>query len=310
MAGTLFGLPMSQQTDETGAPLAGGLLYVYDANTSTPANTYSDFALTSARTHPIQLDSAGRIPAFYVDDGSYRARLTSSTGVVMFDEQSITAIGASSGDSGGGASQDTTTIFQTGDVLWLPISGTRSGWVRLNGFTIGSGSSAATERANSDCQSLFEYFWNNFSDSLCAVGGGRGASATADFNANKVIATLDMRSKGIFGLGDMGNSSSAGVTGESTVAATAIGASTFTIVRANLPSTNLSIASLTGTVGSAFTSFTGNNNNQVGGGGTFVISVSSGSASVTFGGSIPLGGSDTDMDILPPVRVGTFYIKL
>jgi hypothetical protein len=27
-------------------------------------------------------------------------------------------------------------------------------------------------------------------------------------------------------------------------------------------------------------------------------------------GSIPLGGSGTDIDILPPVRVGTFYFKL
>jgi hypothetical protein len=219
MAGTLFGLGLSQQVSASGVPLSGALLYIYQENSSTPVTTYSDFTLATEQTFPIEADSAGRLPQIWVADGSYRARLTTSAGVEVFDEASVTAIGASSGSSGGGggSSVDATTIFQTGDTIWVPYSGTRTGWVRHNGRTIGSGSSAATERANADAQDLFEYLWNNFSNSLCAVGGGRGANATADFNANKAIATLNMRNRAPLGLDDMGNTA-AGVISANTTA--------------------------------------------------------------------------------------------
>jgi hypothetical protein len=208
LAGTLFGLGLSQQVSADGVPLSGALLYLYEANSSTPVTTYSDFSLSTEQTHPIEADSAGRLPQIWVEDGSYRARLTTSAGIEVFDEASVTAIGASvtSGGGGGGSSSaDPTTIFQTGDTLWVPYSGGRTGWVRHNGRTISSGSGSGTERANADTQTLFEYLWNNFSNSLCAVSGGRGANATADFNANKTIATLDMRNRAPFGFDDMGN---------------------------------------------------------------------------------------------------------
>lgn len=319
MAGTLFGLPLSQQAGEDGRPLSGGLLYIYEANTSTPAVTYADFNLTSVQTWPLELDAAGRIPSFYVDDGSYRARLTTAGGVEIFDEQAITSIGASSGGTGESVSLDTTTVFQTGDLLWLPVSGTRSGWVRGNGRTIGNGSSGATERANSDTQALFEYFWNNFSDSFCAVGGGRGGSATADFNAAKAIATLDMRAKTPIGLNDMGNSS-LGIAGLSTVAATAVGASTnsITVAQANLPNINLSSTGLSATGG---VTLNYSDAARGSGGSDAVTAISTGAggdvtlalaATINVSGTIPLGGSGTAIgfSILSPARVGSYYFKL
>jgi hypothetical protein len=207
LAGTLFGLGLSQQVSASGSPLSGALLYIYQENSSTPVTTYSDFTLSTEQTHPIEADSAGRLPQIWVADGSYRARLTTSAGIEVFDEASVTAIGASvtSGGGGGGSTVDATTIFQTGDTLWVPYAGTRTGWVRHNGRTISSGSGSGTERANADTQDLFEYLWNNFSNSLCAVSGGRGANATADFNANKTIALLSMRNRAPLGLDDMGN---------------------------------------------------------------------------------------------------------
>jgi hypothetical protein len=225
MAGTLFGLGLSQQISSSGSPLSGALLYVYQENSSTPVTTYADFSLSTEQTFPIEADSAGRLPQIWVEDGAYRARLTTSAGIEVFDEASVTAIGASvtSGGGGGGASVDATTIFQTGDPIWIPYAGTRTGWVRANGRTIGSGSSAATERANADTQDLYEYLWNNFSNTLCAVSGGRGANATADFNANKTIALLDMRGQGAFGLDDMGNSAASIISGGTTGGAAFLG---------------------------------------------------------------------------------------
>lgn len=62
-----------------------------------------------------------------------------------------------------------------------------TGWVVLNNGTIGSATSGATTRANADCENLFLYLWNNFDDSIAPVTGGRGASAAADWSANKKI---------------------------------------------------------------------------------------------------------------------------
>src|SRR6185369_683778 len=97
MAGTLFGLPLSQRVDINGLPLSGCLLYVYDAGTSTPADTFQDFGLTASLVlpFPIEADSSGMIPQFWVADGSYRARLTTSGGELIFDTDGIQAIGPS-----------------------------------------------------------------------------------------------------------------------------------------------------------------------------------------------------------------------
>ena len=205
MAGTLFGLGLSQQIGSDGLPLSGCKLYIYEAGTTTPVSVYQDYALSLTRAWPIEADANGRLPTFWLADGTYRARLTDSGGTVVFDTDNIQALGPSSG-SASGATIDPTTIFTTGDLLWNAGSGARTGWVRANGRTIGSASSGAAERANADTQSLYEYLWANFSDSLCPVTTGRGVSAAADFAANKPIAVLDLRGRAPAGVDDMGNS--------------------------------------------------------------------------------------------------------
>lgn len=341
MAGTLFGLGLMPQFDASGILARGCLLYVYEENTSTPVVTYSDFGLSSSQTWPLEADSSGRLPAFWVSDGSYRARLTTSAGVEIFDEQSITAIGASS-SSGGSAAQDTSTLFQTGDVLWQPVAGTRSGWVRCNGRTIGSGSSGATERANADTQSLFEWLWNNIDDAYCAVSTGRGASATADFNANKTINTVDMRGQTIVGLDDMGNSAASVLTaGTPTAACSTGGSEKHTIAQANLPNVSFTVSgtaashthsSGTYTVATSISNGTlvyrntngtlavtsGGGSTTVNNPGTATLSLADGSVSGTSSASGTLslsataasGGSGTQLTTTPPYRLGSWYIKL
>lgn len=149
-------------------------------------------------------DETGSLPLFFVADGVYRVRLVDQFGVQVYDFLQIPSIGASS-SGGGGSAVDPTTVFQTGDPIWLPIAGTRAGFVRMNGRTIGSATSGSSERANADCQPLFLYLWANYTDALCPVSSGRGMSAAADWAANKRIGTIDMRGKGPFGLDDMGN---------------------------------------------------------------------------------------------------------
>jgi microcystin-dependent protein len=326
MAGTLFGLGLSQQISAAGTPLSGCLLYIYQENSSTPVTTYSDFTLATEQTFPIEADSAGRLPQIWVEDGSYRARLTTSAGVEVFDEASVTAIGASSSSSGSSGSSSATG-FETGDPIWVPVTGTRSGWVRANGRTIGSGSSSATERANSDTQALFEYLWNTYSNTLCAVGGGRGANAAADFGANKAIATLDMRGRGPFGLDDMGNTAASIIAAGTPTAISTGGAETVTILQANLPVASLSAASLTGSVATgisngssvvrnlnedkdSYSTSGGGNQNAVEDISWDEDTLTLASGTVTFGGSVPLGGSGTATNKMPPYMLGTWYLKL
>jgi hypothetical protein len=181
-------------------------LYLIQAGTtSTPQNGYQDSDLTIALPNPIPLDAAGRLPQFFLADGLIKVRLVDSDGVQQIVADGIQVIGPSSGGGGGGGSVDPTTIFQTGDVLWLDASGTRTGWVRDNGRTIGSASSGATERANSDCEALFGVLWQRYGDDVCPVAGGRGGSASDDWTANKTIQLPDKRLYTPGGLAGMGN---------------------------------------------------------------------------------------------------------
>jgi len=54
---------------------------------------------------------------------------------------------------------------------------------------MGSATSGASERANSDAQALWEFLYNN--DPNLTVSGGRTGNATSDFTANKTIALPD-----------------------------------------------------------------------------------------------------------------------
>lgn len=245
MAGTLFSLAMSQWRDVNGLPEQDAPLYIYEANSSTPVDVYQDFGLSVLHPWPMRTNSYGMIPPFWLDDGAYRARMTNASGsVVYFDVFTMQAVGPSdgSGEGGGGGGVDQNAIFQTGDPIWLPRAGARSGWVRMNGRTIGSATSGATERANADTQPLFEYLWNNFDDTLCPVTGGRGANAASDFAANKPIGILDMRGRGPFGLDDMGNNA-AGIITEGTPTAAASGGGSekfsFNLARNQLPNVAL-----------------------------------------------------------------------
>lgn len=220
MAGSIS-LSMSQQFDDLGKPLSGGLLYFIEAGTtSTPQNAYQDSALTLPWPNPIVLDAAGRIPQFYLADGSIKIRLTDSAGVQQLVADNVLVVGPSSG-SGGGGTVDATTIFTTGDVKHVYGTGTISGWVRANGRTIGSSTSGATERANSDTQALFEYLWG--ADAGLTVSGGRGASANADWVANKTITLPDFRGRVLAGMDDMGNTAAGRLTSAGVITGTTLG---------------------------------------------------------------------------------------
>lgn len=314
MAGSIS-LSLSQQFDELGNPLSGGRLFFIQAGTtSDPQDAYKDTSLTLPHPNPITLDAAGRVPAFYLADGQIKIRLTNSSGVEQIVQDNLLVIGPSSG-SGTAPSVDSSTVFQTGDVLWLDVAGTRTGWVRDNGRTIGSASSGATERANADTSALFVWLWNNFTNAQCPVSGGRGANGAADFAANKTITLPDKRGYIPGGLDDMGNSAAGRyanvpvVSGDVATAGSILGANTNTIATANLPPytpvgsivTTSPNPILTSPLGSSFQ-----------GGGALVggtISNNLATFASTFTGTAQ-GGTSTALGNCQKTVLGTFFRKL
>ena len=236
MAG-LYPLSRMQQFDSNGRPLSGARLFLFDGGTSTPRVGYRDSSLSSPHPNPIVADSAGRLPLIYLDDGFYRHRLTTKTGTLLFDDDGLPVLSATEG--GSGTSVDPDSVFKTRDIKIRFDDQPLSGYVRLNGRTIGSASSGATERANADTQSLYEELW---SFSNISVTGSKGANAAADFAANKPLVLPDMAGRLIAGMDTMGNGAAGRLTtavlgSDPAAPGAAGGAQTVTIAASNLPVT-------------------------------------------------------------------------
>ena len=89
----------AQFFDNNGVILSGGKLYTYLAGTTTPATTYTTSVGNVARTNPIVLDSAGRVPnggEIWVTSVSYKFVLKDSTDVLIATWDNVSGIGAAS----------------------------------------------------------------------------------------------------------------------------------------------------------------------------------------------------------------------
>ncbi|MEH2525871.1 MULTISPECIES: hypothetical protein [unclassified Bradyrhizobium] len=209
MSGTIP-LSLTQQFDEFAQPLSGGQLYIIQAGTvATPQNAYADSALTIPLPNPIPLDAAGRIPQFFLADGQIKVRLQDKNGLVQLAADNILVIGPSGGGGGGGG-VDPTTVWGTGDLKVRYDIAVIAGFVRANGRTIGSSFSGATELADATAQALFQHLW--LVDSTLPVIPSRGATAAADWAANKQITLPDWRGCALAALDDMGNAASGRLT--------------------------------------------------------------------------------------------------
>ena len=86
-----------------------------------------------------------------------------------------------------------------GEVKAFARKTTPNKFLKCNGQTIGNASSGATARANADTQTLFEMLWADWDNTVLPIqtssgtAATRGASATADFNANKRLPLPDLR---------------------------------------------------------------------------------------------------------------------
>jgi len=98
--------PKLQFFDLNGAPLSGGLLYTYEAGTTTPLASYTDSTGLIANTNPIVLDSRGEANV-WLSGAIYKFALYTSASVLIWTVDNINGSTFASNATGDG----TTTAF-------------------------------------------------------------------------------------------------------------------------------------------------------------------------------------------------------
>ena len=130
------------------------------------------------------------------------ARAAGVPATVGGDIGAATATTAALGDNSNKVAT-TAFVFQNsvpvGALAHFPYLNAPAGWLKLNGQTIGNAASGATSRANADTVNLFTALWDNVANTELPIQNSagaastRGASAAADFAANKRLPLPDER---------------------------------------------------------------------------------------------------------------------
>jgi hypothetical protein len=227
--------------------------------------------------------------------------------------------GAGSGSWVDATSVITNSAWSTGDIKTTHKVAADTSWILWSDGTIGDASSSATIRANADTAALFALYWNNYSNSLCPVSGGRGASAAADYAAHKTLALP-------LGAGRALSNSGTGSGLTARTVGTWSGNETITLGTANLPNVTFAVTVtgtitvvstganiLQGSVANPFINFDTNNQpgSLIGTGAAAGAITSTGGATLTGGTSSLNGGvTQTAFSITQPTTYVNIMIKL
>ena len=135
--------------DNNGVPLAGGLIYTYQAGSSTPLVTYTDNGGTIANANPIVLDSSGRVPneIWLLQGYSYKFVITSSSGTTLITLDNLYGILQNAPASAPAVPSGCILIWSgsTGSIPsgWLLCNGSNGTPDLRNSFILGAGNTYA-----------------------------------------------------------------------------------------------------------------------------------------------------------------------
>jgi hypothetical protein len=141
----------------TGAVLTGGKLYTYLAGTTTPATSYTTTTGTVARTNPVILDAAGRVPdsgEIWILPVSYKFLLKDTNDVLIATYDNIFGIGATAVQNYTG-NGSTVAFAVSGNVVAVYINGV---YQNRNTYSVTGGTLTFTQAP--PITSLIEILYN------------------------------------------------------------------------------------------------------------------------------------------------------
>ncbi len=216
--------PLSLQTlFRDGRPMVGAKILVFEAGTTTPKTVYQDSVIQASHPRPILTDGQGRVPPIYVGRGDYKFRVLSPGNIIIYEVDGLPGSANASDITTPGQTYpltDPNAILMTGDIIAGFRTGAKAGFVRCNANTIGNSLSAASElplgnpsgqdQPLGSAYNLFVHLWElrEVDVVLPIYANGievpRGATAIADWNANRQIGLPDFRGRALGGVDGMG----------------------------------------------------------------------------------------------------------
>jgi hypothetical protein len=200
--------------DNTGLPLNGGLIYTYQAGSTTPLATYTDINGTIANSNPIVLDSSGRPPneVWLTYGFNYKFVVKTSAGVTLGTYDNIYGII-------GVANTSTGTTIPTGMIsLWYgSIGSVPVGWYLCDGtngtpdlrdkFVVGAGSTYSVAATGGSADAIVVSHTHTATSTVtdpghnhtttAGAGGFSGATGSGFFIGNDAGAVTGTRTTGI-----------------------------------------------------------------------------------------------------------------
>ena len=194
--------------DNNGVPLSGGLLYTYQAGSSTPLTTYTTNNGTIANTNPIVLDSSGRSAnEIWMQTGyTYKFVLQTSAAVALQTLDNLYPILQSATASGATIPTGLIAIWSgaTGSIPtgWTLCNGTNGTPDLRNSFIIGAGSTYAVGQTGGSADAIVVSHTHTITDpghlhNTTSSGSGTLINAAASGTTGASTSTTATATTGI-----------------------------------------------------------------------------------------------------------------
>ena len=194
--------------DNNGVPLSGGLLYTYQAGSSTPLTTYTTNNGTIANTNPIVLDSSGRSAnEIWMQTGyTYKFVLQTSAAVTLQTLDNLYPILQSATASGATIPTGLIAIWSgaTGSIPtgWTLCNGTNGTPDLRNSFIIGAGSTYAVGQTGGSADAIVVSHTHTITDpghlhNTTSSGSGTLINAAANGTTGASTSTTATATTGI-----------------------------------------------------------------------------------------------------------------